>query len=94
MKSKVVQRILNDINNLPFYKKWKIQFNGWIYTLPVKIKYTYRKFLCFVGIHSWKNIDETIIDPPLKSTEWIAARELHQCKFCPLQKYFGVGLMD
>lgn len=38
MRSKVVDRILDDFNKMPFYKRWRIQFKVWLYVLLIRIK--------------------------------------------------------
>jgi len=49
-----------------------------------------RRFFCWLGFHSWVNIDDTPMPNP-KAGEMICWSELHQCSRCGKQEYKGMG---
>ena len=45
---------------------------------------------CFLGLHDWKNIDNTQM-PDIPKGGSLTYCELHQCSKCKKEEYLGMG---
>ena len=48
------------------------------------------KIKCFLGFHSWVNIDPNPV-PEIKDGESIQVVNLHECSICKYRTYLGMG---